>query len=96
MYDPYARQLERQAEHRAHDLLRNKLILQARNLLRSAYIVDKTNPNALSYMIGSLEAHLDMRLSLAPAVALDGYQREIKGMVLKLKASLEELTVTPV
>lgn len=95
MRDQFFMQQERQAAHRANNQVRNKLILQARNLMKSTYSVDKNDPDALTKVIAKLESFLELRRSMAPEVAPDGYQREIEGAVIKLKYALAQLDTKP-
>lgn len=91
MRDQFFMQQERQSVHRANNQIRNKLILQARNLMKSTYSVDRNNPDALTKVIATLESFLEIRRSLTPEVAPDGYQREIEGAANKLKYALAQL-----
>ncbi len=91
MHDLFIKQQQNRAAQSANNQTRNKLMLQARNLLQAAYQVDRNDATAMKRTITSLNTYLELRASLAPAIALDGYQREIQGLVSRLKSQVADL-----
>lgn len=92
MHTPFSRQQESRAAQHATNQIRNKLMLQARKLLASYHSVDRSDKGSLTHMLGALESYVALRQSIAPEVALDGYQGEIEGVISLLKLRLTEIT----
>jgi hypothetical protein len=71
--------------------IRNKLQLNARELIQNSRrtLSSKDGNETDAFVIlGRLEAYVKVRESLLPDIQLDGYTREIKGMVNKLKSEM--------
>jgi len=67
---------------------RNKLQLNARNLIeecRRALASNDASESGYYMAIGKLEAYVKIRESLLPEIQLDGYTKQIKGMIHKFK-----------
>lgn len=94
--DPYVRQQSRRAVNSNNNQLRsliqqnsNKLVAKANKL---SHLIKSDEPFEISdvhHMIGRLEEHHLLRVSLARELGLDGLSNQIKGLSCKLKEIAE-------
>jgi hypothetical protein len=90
--NPMFKQELNKIKSNANNQIRNKLQLNARKLIqdsRKTLSSKDGNETDAFVILGQLESYVKVRESLLPDIQLDGYTREIKGMVNKLKIEMK-------
>ncbi|MAA94910.1 MAG: hypothetical protein CML22_06985 [Rheinheimera sp.] len=94
IYDPVQQMFQRKEENRNSNLIRNKLQLTARNLAQKGYRLyssgDRASVGEVHQLIGEINGYIELRKSLTPYVAQDGYSAELKRCIVKLTSLLED------